>query len=275
MGEDPGIEEGVFMEDAPVGLEQPVPEDFPPDDADVGNDGEEGDDQSFAPSRNAQDRGWGPGFPNCSRDRLVTAIAGGNGIRLPVRQEIAPLVQSLVRDLEAARQRPFRADWSWGFACRAIGGGNTPSNHSWGLAIDLDAPENPQQKGATPPGRNTMPADAAAIAARYGFRWGGTYRSSPDPMHFEFMETPDDARRRSGQGGGGHGPVPYPGPPPLRRGSRGPSVLRVQQALNMDFSSGPGVFGPKTEAAVKEFQRQHALRDDGVVGARTWAALFP
>ncbi len=70
------------------------------------------------------------------------------------------------------------------------------------------------------------------------------------------------------------GQVPYPGPPPLRRGSTGPDVLRVQQALRMDCSSGPGVFGPKTEAAVKQFQQQVGLEADGVVGPRTWSALF-
>ncbi|HEY8126202.1 MAG TPA: peptidoglycan-binding protein [Methylocystis sp.] len=34
-----------------------------------------------------------------------------------------------------------------------------------------------------------------------------------------------------------------------------------------------GVFGPKTEAAVKEFQTGHALTADGIVGPITWAAL--
>ncbi len=280
MADQAGSDDGVFMEDdSSLGQEPTVPEDFPPEDADVGNDGEP-EDLEEGVAENAQDRGWGPGWPNCSKDRLVTAVVGKNAVRLPVRQEIAPLVQALVRDLEASRQRPFRTDWSWGFACRAIKGTKTASNHSWGLAIDLDAPENLQQKGAKPPGKNTMPGDAAAIGDRYGFRWGGNYRSSPDPMHFEFMGTPADARRRvselqGGQGGQGGQGKAFPGPPPLRRGSRGPSVLRVQQALDMDFSSGPGVFGPKTEDAVKGFQRQKGLKDDGIVGAKTWGALFP
>ncbi len=32
-------------------------------------------------------------------------------------------------------------------------------------------------------------------------------------------------------------------------------------------------FGPKTEKAVKEFQRSSGLDDDGVVGRMTWEAL--
>ena len=34
-----------------------------------------------------------------------------------------------------------------------------------------------------------------------------------------------------------------------------------------------GIFGPKTEAAVKSFQRGKGLTVDGIVGPRTWAAL--
>ncbi|MDP9020786.1 MAG: peptidoglycan-binding protein [Actinomycetota bacterium] len=42
----------------------------------------------------------------------------------------------------------------------------------------------------------------------------------------------------------------------------------------MDYSSGPGTFGPKTEAAVKQFQRSVGLEVDGKVGPDTWKALF-
>jgi hypothetical protein len=141
----------------------------------------------------ASSRGWGPGWPDCQTSSLVTLVCGQNNLRLPVRREVAPIFAALVRDLEAARGRPFRPDWSWGFACRPIAGTRTPSNHSWGLAIDLDAPENGFQKGVPGPGKNTMPSSASRIAAEYMMRWGGDYRVSADPMHFEFMGTPKQA----------------------------------------------------------------------------------
>lgn len=36
-----------------------------------------------------------------------------------------------------------------------------------------------------------------------------------------------------------------------------------------------GVYGPITQAAVRKYQNLHSLTDDGIVGPRTWNALFP
>lgn len=60
------------------------------------------------------------------------------------------------------------------------------------------------------------------------------------------------------------------GRPTLRRGNSGELVRIVQARCGIDAD---GVFGPLTEAAVRRFQREHALVPDGIVGPRTWAAL--
>ena len=152
---------------------------------------------------------WGPMWPNCQTARVITVVTE-SGVRLPVRKEIAPLVVGLVRDLEEARGKSFNPAWCWGFACRAISGTSTPSNHSGGLAIDLDAPENPYMSAATHALphplrkrfangkmlRGTMPGRASSIAKKWGFYWGGDYTSKPDPMHFEFVGSVEDAARR-------------------------------------------------------------------------------
>ncbi|HSU16300.1 peptidoglycan-binding protein [Longimicrobium sp.] len=57
----------------------------------------------------------------------------------------------------------------------------------------------------------------------------------------------------------------------LRRGDTGALVKQVQAKLGIDSSA--GTFGPKTEAAVREFQRDHGMVPDGIVGPKTWAAL--
>ena len=73
----------------------------------------------------------------------------------------------------------------------------------------------------------------------------------------------------------------YPGTP-LRRGSTGPGVVTIQTELNRISQSYPaipkipnvdGIFGARTEAAVRKFQEVFGLQVDGVVGRATWNAL--
>lgn len=153
--------------------------------------------------------GWGPGWPAGATGPVATVVCGASGLRLPVRVEIAPLVAGLVAELETARGEPFRPDWSWGYANRPIAGTSSPSNHSRGTAVDLDAPTNPylsagEHRRAHPLRkeiagrllRTTMPAGVVGIADRWGFGWGGLYASKPDPMHFELALTPLGAAAR-------------------------------------------------------------------------------
>jgi peptidoglycan hydrolase-like protein with peptidoglycan-binding domain len=69
-------------------------------------------------------------------------------------------------------------------------------------------------------------------------------------------------------------PAPAPGAaaprPTLRRLNQSDLVKVVQQKVGVDVD---GRFGPKTEAAVRAFQRAHDLVPDGIVGPNTWAAL--
>ncbi len=73
----------------------------------------------------------------------------------------------------------------------------------------------------------------------------------------------------------------YPGTP-LRRGSSGPNVVVVQVSLNRISQNYPaipkiadvdGIYGSRTEAAVRAFQEIFNLEPDGIVGKATWYAL--
>jgi hypothetical protein len=72
----------------------------------------------------------------------------------------------------------------------------------------------------------------------------------------------------------GGGPVVTPEPAPVRpllkRGSKGQYVRNLQALLGITVD---GDFGPKTEAAVKGFQKANALIADGKVGPYTWDVL--
>lgn len=60
------------------------------------------------------------------------------------------------------------------------------------------------------------------------------------------------------------------------RGDRGDVVEEIQSRLNglgFDAGSEDGIFGPRTEAAVKSFQGRAGLTADGVVGEDTMDAL--
>lgn len=62
----------------------------------------------------------------------------------------------------------------------------------------------------------------------------------------------------------------------LKIGSRGEEVKKLQESLNkLGFNCGTadGIFGPKTEAAVKAFQKANGLAVDGIVGPATQAKI--
>lgn len=56
----------------------------------------------------------------------------------------------------------------------------------------------------------------------------------------------------------------------IRYGSRGPDVTKLQETLGLRAD---GIFGPETEAALKQKQAGLGLEADGVAGPRTWAGL--
>jgi D-alanyl-D-alanine carboxypeptidase len=64
------------------------------------------------------------------------------------------------------------------FVPRFIAGTTTLSNHAFGLAFDINVPEN--QRGTV--GR--IDPQVVAIFEKWGFTWGGTWHYT-DPMHFE------------------------------------------------------------------------------------------
>lgn len=63
----------------------------------------------------------------------------------------------------------------------------------------------------------------------------------------------------------------------LSFGSKGENVRKLQTALNRAGSNLKidGHFGDKTRQAVCNFQEDHGLKMDGIVGDATWNALQP
>lgn len=66
--------------------------------------------------------------------------------------------------------------------------------------------------------------------------------------------------------------------PTIKKGSKGEYVamaqnLLMQKGYDLGKWGADGDFGSQTEKAVKEFQKDHGLKADGIVGPATWAAL--
>ncbi len=86
-------------------------------------------------------------------------------------------------------------------------------------------------------------------------------------------EAADRVRAKLGAAGAGVGQT-------LRRGSRGPEVQRMQEELadigyltRAQLLTGPGIFGPQTESALKNFQRDNHIEASGELDAETQTAF--
>jgi len=138
----------------------------------------------------ASDRGWGPGRPSDNSGKM--AWAEGGGIRLLVHKDIASLICLLLDATVAGGYKLDKTADDWGYANRPITGTtNVPSNHSWGLAVDLNATKNYW----SPTLVTNMPDWMPVLWAEYNFRWGGTYSGMKDAMHYEYMGTPEQAAK--------------------------------------------------------------------------------
>jgi hypothetical protein len=98
------------------------------------------------------------------------------------RDMVAPLEKAF-RNLIARGLIGEMKSFDGCFNIRKKRGGGTPSLHSWGVAIDVNAAENPF--GGKP---KLSPAFVACFVEA-GFDWGGAW-SKPDGMHFQLARLP-------------------------------------------------------------------------------------
>lgn len=170
-------------------------------------------------------RGWGPGWPTAQTGKMVN-VTWSNGVSPigGVRQEIAKLVQILGDETIRRGYHPH-IGWCWGYANRAISGTNIPSNHSWGLAVDINAPTNPRTDHLV----TDMPSWMPDLWNTYGFRWGGDYRPpiEKDAMHYEFMGTPAQAGQALAEAQAAFTPKPPDPKPPAPKKENGMTAVTV------------------------------------------------
>jgi peptidoglycan hydrolase-like protein with peptidoglycan-binding domain len=67
--------------------------------------------------------------------------------------------------------------------------------------------------------------------------------------------------------------------PQLKKGAKGMQVSMLQTLLNLKTEAETdlatdGIFGPKTDEAVRGWQESQALAVDGIVGPKTWTSIL-
>lgn len=120
----------------------------------------------------------------------------GTDLKIRCAEAAAPLLIGLAAEFHETIEPIDKGTLDdWGYAFRMIRGStDSLSNHSSGTAIDLNARLHILGK------ENTFSQEDAAkciaLAAKYGCKWGGTYRNRKDDMHFEICLTPKQAKER-------------------------------------------------------------------------------
>lgn len=235
---------------------------------------------------NAAARGWGDGYPHCQVGKWTKVTKAG--VKVIVRKEIAELVATLFQITEELGY-DIKAGQTWGAACRRIRGTNAPSNHSWALAVDINSLSNPMSTEFI----TDIPPKVVAAWWHCGWFWGGWYQLRPDPMHFEYVGTPEDVKTSLAKAKAILAELRNPTPPPakpdgeplweprrnaapgsrnIEAGSVGNDVALVQRFLGIKPDNGR--FGPYTTKRVKEYQKMRGLVVDGIVGPKTWAPIL-
>ncbi|MDD5276766.1 MAG: M15 family metallopeptidase [Methylovulum sp.] len=94
---------------------------------------------------------------------------------------VGPLAKAFSALIQSGEVQ-FLKTWDGCFNIRTSKGGSSPSLHSWGLAVDVNAAWN--QFGKPP---NLRPQFVKCFTDA-GFDWGGTW-STPDGMHFQLKQS--------------------------------------------------------------------------------------
>lgn len=175
-----------------------------------------------------------------------------------------PVYNPLTCTLAEGRLGPDGKRWFKLRGVAALAGfdkdGNVRSLHGWGIAADL------------------TPVDFDWLSRR-AIEFGFKASSASEKWHWFYVRGDDvpkavldfEAGLKPAKGK----PAPVETPvtpkrPTLRLGSKGDDVKVVQAAIGAFVD---GDFGPKTQAAVMQFQRDHGLTVDGIVGPQTWALI--
>ncbi len=225
---------------------------------------------------------WG----NPCRPQLIAAPIYAGGAKCEIDRDAVQALTALGR---VFLRHGYIVHTIGGYNCRAnTSDPRVRSNHSWGTAVDVNESTNPYNRQrlitdmprAMVAGVCSVKTLAGVQVWRCGYDWDNNVdTASPpyDPMHFEIYCTRDDlkvgiAQDISSDYSAASSVAVVHAYPVIRQGARGSAVTELQRRLQCGHAD--GVFGSQTRAAVEQYQMEHGLKVDGVVGAGTWSLLL-
>lgn len=234
---------------------------------------------------------WGVGNGNplseadYGRVRVSAPIYTGKQWLGGVHQAWRCVTDAMSHDM--ARLDYLPVDGNWGGARRQVRGGSVWSTHAFLCATDTYAPANPMSSTFStdmPP--ELIEAWLSIRSVSTGERvlvWGGFWQR-PDPMHTNANVPPSVLAQGVRTSDGAVFEAFGDGPPLVIGGDTGVYALgsKAEQVFNIQRllihagllpeGADDGSYGPKTEEAVRRWQRQIHVTPDGVWGPATEAA---
>ena len=141
------------------------------------------------------------GIPNSESEMskylasVEVPILDENGTRttmtLRVHSKLTEEYKAIFEDLVSAGFR-IKKSATGAYNWRNISGSSKKSTHSYGVAIDVNWNDNPQNKSYYESNKGVNPYTVTdkviSIFRQHGFNWGGYFGSNYDPMHFSYLE---------------------------------------------------------------------------------------
>jgi len=211
----------------------------------------------------AAERGWGSGWPNCQESKMVQHETLGTTFTW--RREMTTIFDYLVRRYDAVIENFQGGGDDYAFACRPIRGTRTASNHSWGLALDLNSAKHPLGEHGTFTSQQLLHGHLMVAEMRF-VRWGEDYVTRKDGMHWEWMGTLSDAYSLTRRIKALDAWPKFDGNT-LTPGERGQRVAMVQKRLHVPITYS---MDSRTVSAVRAFQAQRHLNVTGSVYDGCW-----
>lgn len=139
--------------------------------------------------------GWGGALDPMNDPSLLVPLSY-NGVEFAgkVHRDVVGVFTRLLERLVPLIPGGLMSPGCWGFSASSVTVGGTRSFHTYGIAIDVNAPANPMYAPTRPSGLHAIPAAASGIARELGCEYGGDWSVPQDWMHFECHLAPDVAR---------------------------------------------------------------------------------